>query len=153
MTTASYRAVLLLCVAAVLSIVPLFVSNWSLSIKKHAWFFCMIRLSLWFGGAETWKLTVGINLQLKPVIICIISQITEQIKTLYPFSGIRHSVRYRSAVDDVCGTHPGVGEFVPDRHLISFSGADAARAFVSAAKRRFNVMDSHQERDLLLVVN
>lgn len=69
-----------------------------------------------------------------------------QIKTLYPFSGIRHSVRYRSAVDDVCGTHPGVGKFVPDGHLISFSGADVALAFVSAAKKRLNVIDSHQER-------
>lgn len=42
------------------------------------------------------------------------------------FSGIRQSVRYRSAVDDdVRGTHLGEGEDVSDGHLTSFSGADA----------------------------
>lgn len=65
------------------------------------------------------------------------SQITVQKKTLYLISGIRQSVRHRSAVGgDVRGTHLGVGDVVSDVHLMSFSGAKAALAFVSAAKVR-----------------
>lgn len=75
----------------------------------------------------------------------LISQITEQIKTLYLFSGIRQSVRYRSAVDgDVSGTYLGVA-VVSDGHLMSFSGADTTLAFVSAANIRLNFIDPRQE--------
>lgn len=55
--------------------------------------------------------------------------------TPYLFSGLRQSVRYRSAVDgDVSGTH--LGEAVSGGHLMSFSGPDALLTFVSAVKTR-----------------
>lgn len=57
-----------------------------------------------------------------------------QNKTPYLFSGIRQSVRHRSAADDEGSvTHLGVGEVETDGHLRSFSGAEAALTSVSAA--------------------
>lgn len=54
---------------------------------------------------------------------------------MYLFSGIRHCVPYISVADDDDGSGACLveGQIVSETHLMNFSGANVAEAFVSPA--------------------